>query len=138
MSNIKIRRALEIAVDGLSPTIETAWENTTFNPTKGTPYQEVNVLFATPFNPSVGSSNSTLVEQRGFLQISLLYPLRGGTLSIDTRVELIKATFKRGVSFSNLGQTVIIRNTAEVMPGLRDGDRWRVVVKINFYSHEFV
>ena len=138
MSNLLIRRALEVALNGLSPALSTNWENVAYTPVNGTPYQLVNLLMATPVNPSVGSAATTLVRQQGYLQVSLMYHLLDGTAAIEARAELIKATFKRGASFTNSGQTVIIRNTPEITPGVRDNDRWRVAVKIPFYSNEFV
>lgn len=138
MSNLKIRRALEIAIDGISPAIETAWENVDFKPTKGTAYQKVNILFATPQNPSIaGSGSLILTRQLGFAQVSLMYPLLDGTAAIEARAELIKTTFKRGFSFTNDGQDVHILNTPEITPGNRDNDRWMVAVKIPFWADVF-
>jgi hypothetical protein len=138
MSNVAIRRALEIALDNITPALTTAWENASFKPINEVPYQLVNLLFATPENPAIGGSGSTtLSHQRGFLQVSLMYPLQAGTAAVDTRAALIKTTFKRGISLTNAGQVVVIRNTPEVTPGVRDNDRWRIAVKIPFYANVF-
>lgn len=139
MSNIYIRRALEVQLDSIVPEIETAWENTCFIPVNDVPYQLVHLLFATPINPSIGGVGSTiLTRQSGFLQVSLMYPLQSGTLVIDSRVDLIKASFKRGTTLVNSGQTIVIKNTPDVTNIGRDNDRWRIAVKIPFYSNVFL
>lgn len=138
MSNLAIRRSLESALDGITPFLATVWENTGFKPVNNVPYQMVNLLFATPKNPAIGGSGSTvLTRQQGFLQVSLMYQLQVGTLEADTRAELIKTTFKRGTSFTNSGQVIVIKNTPEIMSGIRDKDRWRIVLKIPFYANVF-
>lgn len=139
MSNIAIRRALETALNDLTPSFETAWENSNFEPTKNIPYQLVNLLFTAPINPAIGGNGSAvLTRQQGFLQVALMYPLQFGTLTVETRAELIKDVFKRATSLVNAGITVIINKTPEVMPGVRDNDRWRVVIKVPFYANIFI
>lgn len=138
MSNISIRKALEIELNNITPSLATVWENNTFLPVNDIPYQMANLLFSNPENPSIGGPGSTvLTRQQGFLQVALMYPLGVGTLDSMTRSELIKATFSRGVSISNSGIIVIIKNTPEITPGIRDNDRWRIVVKIPFYANIF-
>ena len=138
MSTLKVRRALEIALDSITPSLSTAWENASFEPAKDTPYQQVHLLWGKPVNPAIGGSGSTILTRYvGFLQVSLLYPLQTGTLDISTRAELIKATFKIGASFINDAVAITVRNTPEITSGLRDGDRWRVAVIVPFYSNIF-
>lgn len=139
MSNISIRRALETAITDITPSIETSWENVSFNPINDIPYQIVNLFFSTPVNPTIGGAGNTiLTRQQGFIQITLVYPLGTGTVSLETRAELIKTSFKRGSSFINSGQTVIIKNTPEISNVGRDADRWRINVKIPFYANVFL
>jgi len=137
MSVLPIRRALEIALDGITPSLETSWENSNFDPTGGIPYQMVNLLFAEPVNPSIGGNLSILTRHQGIFQVSLMYPLQGGTADAEERAELISATFERGASFANGGQTVVITKTPYVTPGIRDNDRWRIAIKITFYANIF-
>lgn len=132
MSGIKnIRIALESALNSMVPSVLTAWENVSFSPpASSVPYQRSYILFSTPDNPEFGSSHIEL----GIFQINLLYPLQAGPADAADRAELLRATFRRGSSFTNSGVTVNITRTPEVGQGLPDGDRWLVPVKIRFSS----
>ena len=57
MSVVAIRAALEARLNAMTPTLDTAWENTTFVPKEGTPYQRVYLLPAIPENPTSGNTN---------------------------------------------------------------------------------
>lgn len=131
MSVIAVKTALETAVNAITPSIETAWENADFQPTVGTPYQQVHVLFGSPENIEFGP----LFRQVGILQITLFYPLQVGTLAAQTRAELIRSTFKRGNSYSDSGITVTINKTPNIKAGNRDMDRWMIPVDIEFFAH---
>lgn len=131
MSIVNIRAALETALNAMSPALSTAWENAAFVPVAGTPYQQVNILFASPDNMVYGSAHREL----GFMQVKLMYPLQVGTAVVAARAELIRATFKRGASFSNSGITVVVEKTPEVSPGSVDRDRWAVPIKVRFFSN---
>ena len=130
MSVVKIRAALETALNGMTPAMATAWENAAFVPVPGTPYQQVNVLFATPLNAEIGSRH----QEIGYMQVKLMYPLQVGTATSSVRAELIRATFKRGATFSNGGITTMITDTTEISPGSIDGDRYSLPVKIKFVA----
>lgn len=128
MSLTKVRTALETALNGMSPALSTAWENTAFTPVANTAYQRPTLMPATPSNPEYGSS---YIEQ-GIFQISLFYPLQVGASAAAARAELLRSTFKRGNSFTSSGVTVTITRTPEVSAGTVDGDRWFLPVKIRF------
>lgn len=127
---VNIRAALETALNAMSPSLATAWENASFLPVAGTPYQQVNVLFASPDNTTFGSAH----REVGFMQVKLMYPLQVGTSVVAARAELIRTAFKRGNSFTSGGVTVRIEKTPEVSPGSVDGDRWAVPVKVRFFA----
>jgi hypothetical protein len=131
MSVVKIRVALETALNGMSPALSTAWENASFAPVAGTPFQRVHILFAQPENREFGSRHREL----GYMQVTLMYPLQVGTSLVNARAELIRSTFYRGAAFVNSGVTVTVSETAEVSPGGVDGDRYSVPVKIKFFSN---
>ncbi len=133
MSSVKVRAALETALNGMSPLLITAWENAAFSPPAATtPYQQVNILFAEPENPTYGGS---FYRERGILQVTLLYPLQSGPNAAEARAELIRSTFYRGANFINSGVTVTVEKTPEISPGIVDGGMWRVPVKIRFYAN---
>lgn len=131
MSVVKIRAALETALNSMSPALATAWENMAFVQTSGVPYQQAVVLFATPSNREFGSRH----QERGYMQVRLLYPLQVGTAAIAARAELLRTTFKRGNTFANGGVTVMVSSTPEVSSGEPDGDRFSIAVKIPFISN---
>ncbi len=133
MSTVSIRQALEAAVNGISPTISTAWENVPFKPVAGTNYQAIWVKFANPENNEYGSVHREL----GFMQVDLMYGLETGTLASQLRAELIRTTFFRGASFVKDGVTVIINATPSIIDGHVDGDRYKTIIRIQFYSNVF-
>ena len=129
MSIVKVRAALETALNGMSPALSTAWENNAFvPPVSTTPYQKAFVMPATPDNPEYGSSYS----ENGIFQVTLMFPLQTGTNAVAERAELLRTTFFRGASFINSGVTVNITRTPEISAGTVDGDRFSVPVKIRF------
>lgn len=130
MSAVKIKAALETALSGMT-TLATAWENIEYAPIAGTPYQQVNILFAEPDNIEYGSNHREL----GYMQVKLMYPLKNGSLTAITRAELIRSTFYRGASFTSSGVTVIIERTPEISAGSVEGDRWAIPVKIRFFAN---
>lgn len=129
MSIVKVRAALETALNSMSPALATAWENNAFTPPASTvAYQKAFVLPATPDNPEYGSSYS----ENGIFQITLMFPLQTGTGAAAERAELLRATFPRGASFINSGVTVRIMRTPEISAGTVEGDRFSVPVKVRF------
>jgi hypothetical protein len=132
MSVIKIRQALEVALNAMSPALATAWENVNFTPTAGTAFQVVNFIFAEPDNATMGSGFYT---ERGTMQIRLCYPTQTGTLNAATRAELLRTTFKRGNTFTKDAVRVIIQRTPEIATGYIEGDRFILTVKIRFYAN---
>jgi len=131
MSIVLIRAALETALNGMSPALATEWQNEAFTPPALTaPYQSAYLLPAEPDNREIGPQH----VQRGIFQISLRYPQSGGTGLAETRAELIRTTFARGVSFTSGGVTVTIEKTPEIAPAQQDGDRLNLPVRVRFYA----
>lgn len=131
MSVIKIRGALESVLNGITPTLSTSWENVPFTPVVGVPFQQVVLDLADPDNFEIGA----VYEQRGIFQINLRYPQQNGTADANARAELIKSTFKRGLSINNAGVTVTIYRTPAIGTGAAVDDRWFLPVRIYFYAH---
>ena len=131
MSLASVRIALETKLNGMTPSISTAWENVPFTPVSGTPYQAAYLLPATPANPTMGDG---YYREHGIFQITLMYPIQAGTLTAATRAELIRSTFKRGTTLISGTVSVIIERTPEIGQGRVDGDRWALPVKIRWYA----
>lgn len=111
-----------------------AWDNTSFKPVPGVPYQKVNILFAEPENPTMGKDH---YREIGFMQVSLFYPTLLGTKDITTRAELIRATFPRGASFTNDGVTVKVLRTPMVMSGMPIDESYALPIRISFQADIF-
>lgn len=131
MSALAIRAALETALAAMSPALATAWENTPYTPVNGTPYQRVNLLLADPSQPEIGR----MTQERGFMQVSLAYPLNAGPSAAATRAELIRDTFYRGRSFTASGITVTIEKTPEISPAMIEPDRYVLPIRIRFFAN---
>lgn len=133
MTQALAEAALETALNAMSPALATAWRNTPFTPTAGTPYQRVAFLYADPDNPVFGAGH----QERGYMQIDLMYPMGAGPATAAARAELLRTTFARGSSFTASGTTPIIERTPSISDGVIEGDRWKVTVKIRFYVNQF-
>jgi Bacteriophage related domain of unknown function len=131
MSIIKIRAALETALNNMSPSLQTSWENVKFEPTIGTPYQRCHLLLGEPDNSEYGPN----YMEQGTIQIDLFYPLDNNSLDAMTRAELIRDTFYRGNTFINGGISVTIRRTPEIAPAYNDGEFYITPVLVRFFVH---
>ena len=129
MSALSVKKAIETAINGISPAIATVFENTPYTPVVDTPYQQVWFVGFIPSNPEYGASH----QLKGYCQIDLMYPLLNGSGIALTRAELIKSVFKYKSTFIADGISVNICETPEISSGRNDGDRWKVCVKI-YYS----
>lgn len=132
MSVPSIRAALEQAINGMSPALQTAWTNAPFTPTTGTPYQRVAMLLA---EPAMLEMSNHWHREQGLLQINLCYPLSTGPAAAEARAELIRATFYAGAEFTSGGVVVRVEKTPEVAPGLIEDDRFVTPVRVRFYAH---
>ena len=134
MSIQSVRRALEVALNGISPSLATAFDNVAFTPTPGTAYQRVNLLPANPENPSIGAG---LHREIGVMQVTLCYPINAGAAAAEARAELVRATFTRGASFTSGGVTVRVTGTPAIARGFVDADRYCVPVSIPYHCNVF-
>ena len=136
MSLPEIRVALETRLNALVPAIDTAWEDVTYSPKSGVPYQQITLLPSEPGSPTIGSSE--LVRELGLLQVSLYYPIGEGMKRISERAELLRSWFPKGLTLSSGGVNVTISKRASVAPANRDGE-WKVLpVSIPYFANVFV
>jgi len=133
VSIVKIRQALETGLSTITPVIPTAYENVSYTPVTNVPYQSVFVLFNSPDNPTLGDG---FYREKGYMQISLKYPLGIGSQTCATRAELVRQKFKRGATFTKDGITVMVEKSPSVS-FVTEIDRYTAVVKIYFYSNIF-
>lgn len=131
MSLASVRAALESKLNGITPSVATAWENNRYTPVSGTPYQAAFLLPGEPDNATMGTDH---YREVGIFQVSLFYPLLAGPASAASRAELIRSTFKRGSSMVSGSTTVRVNKTPAIGQGRADGDRWMVPVKIQYFA----
>ena len=130
MSIEKIRAALEIAVDGITPVLPTAWQNDSFDPIKGVAWQRVTILTGRPENQVTDAS----YKENGILRISLFYPLRIGSALASQRIDLIRSVFPRDTKLVKDNVTVTTVGTPEKTSEQVETDWHSVVIDIRFYS----
>lgn len=128
-----IQAALEQRLATLSPAMATAYENASFTPVTGTPYQRINMLVNRPVDHAV---TMDVTEERGIFQASLFYPQGTGRGAAQARAELIKALFKPPLTLTNGAVKVDINKTVHIGGGMPDGDRWMVPVSIYWQSFQ--
>ena len=73
----------------------TAYENVSFTPTTGKPYQRSALAVLAPENPTLGDD---YYREVGFYQVVLSYPKGEGVGNITSMAELVKDYFKRGTT----------------------------------------
>lgn len=130
MSLASVRSALESALDGMSPSLATVWENHPYTPVAGTPYQRAFLLPAEPDNIEIGPGYT----ERGIFQVSLFYPLDAGSGAITARAEAIRDTFPFAASLTSGSVTVNIIATPEIGPARTEDDRFMVPVRIRWHA----
>ena len=131
MSITNVRVALETALNAMTPALATAWQNVSYTPIAGTPYQRVWLLTAEPEHREFGASYT----ETGYLQLDLCYPQNTGAGAIEQRIELIRSTFKRGTALLNGGITITVIAAPELAPSYLDGDRFVRPIKIRFHAY---
>lgn len=129
MSITSIRAALEAKLNAMTPALATVWQNVSYTPITGTPYQACFLLPATPSNLTLGDG---FYREQGIFQISLFYPLLEGAQDAEARAQLIRTAFKRGTAMISGSVSVLVDTTPEIGQGRADDDRWHVPVKIRF------
>lgn len=130
----KVSKQIVVISNGIGGTVTAqliAWENVSFIPLNGVPYQKVNFVFSRPDNITMGDA---FYRERGYMQICLYYPQKTGPVAAMSRAELIRKTYPRGASFSNNGFTVHIDRTAEILPGVPEDESYIVYVRVPFYA----
>lgn len=132
MSTALVKKAIRDAVKLIDPDLSTSWPNSSFVPTVGTPYQDLNIFFVEPDNLGYGSGP---YMEEGFFQISLYYPKQIGTALIDARADLIRETFKRGSYLISGEQRVVVNKTPTISSGQVEGDWYMIPVTVYFFSN---
>lgn len=128
---LNTRLAFEEAINAISPTIATAYENVSFTPSSGVPYQELYDIPAS--NDHLFMDNSEF-EGLGIFQITLKYPSGQGMKTVSNRAELYVSSFPVGTKLTKNGEVITVLQTPKVNNLGVDGDRVIVAVSINYKS----
>lgn len=128
---IEIKQAFELKLNSITPLIQTAYENTPFTPTVGTPYQELYLLPAYNDNPFI--DNSDYISY-GIFQITLKYPTGKGSKDILDRVKLYLDNLQSGDNLTQNGITINILNTPSVKNMGVIVDRLVYVISVNYQA----
>lgn len=126
-----IRVALETRLAAIASPLATQFENDSFKPIAGTPYQQANLLLADPANPEIGR----LYQENGYMQITLRYPIGVGPGAVQVRAQALRDWFYRGLCLAANGLTVTINRTPTISPSFVDGDRFCIPVKVRFFAN---
>lgn len=126
---LKARQALERAILSITPRIDTQFENATYSPKEGVPYQQLHFLPAKPASLVIDDSTT---EHSGVFQITLRYPTGRGVKDALARAESYAKVFYAGAKFD---EVYIIAPCSVNILGV-DGDRYGVAVSIYFKTYE--
>ena len=133
----RVKAALETRLKAMTSLLPTAWENTAFTPPADNgPYQVVHLLPAEPENPSIlGVAGSEMYRERGLMQVTLVYPAKGGAGSALAKAEAIRDWFPRGSSFTYSSVTVVIPRTPSISPAMVQDERYVLPVSIPYFAN---
>lgn len=114
LQNAATKANISVTIAGTGGTVRavlSAYQNTLYQAPVGVPHQQLNLMFFRPDEPTQGPG--FYIEQ-GIFQVTLVYPLGIGLSAILERASVIRAGFKRGLTFANGGVTVTIPSTPEL------------------------
>ena len=103
------------------------FENMPYTPIAGVPYARVSHLTNTPIDHAVSAD---VVEDFGYMSVLLLYPAGKGAGACDAMAQAIREHFKPVLPLQEGDATVYVVKTADIRPGMADGDRWAVPVRV--------
>src|ERR1044072_8383922 len=129
MSASEARTALLDGLSGAGLGLDIVGTNEYAEPDVATPYLRADVLFAEPDNTEYGSN----FQDRGFLQVTVCYPVNDGLNDLMATVDSLRTTFQRGATFTSGSTRVLVHLTPNVFPGQVDGAHFAVPVRIPFH-----
>jgi hypothetical protein len=110
MAIIEIKRAAERKLQALTPSIPTAWESVSFEPSVGL-YQRVQFTIQTPDDPVLGTG---FHRERLQMQVFVIGASNKGTSEVITRAELIREHFKKGLVLQEGNIKIHVLRTPQV------------------------
>ena len=113
--------------------IDTAWENTRYDPIIGRPYQEVFILPGGRRQTSAGH-NGTVFDV-GIYQIDLHYPRDEGAGDLIGRADLLCQYFTRSRLLSYNGVTVQVEHAPSISPPRTRPDWYTRSVSVPYFLY---
>ena len=110
MAIAETKRALERNLNGLTPTLPTAYEGVNFDPPT-TIYQTVQFVIRKPDDPVLGTG---YYRERLELQVFIVGEANKGTAASITRAELVRDRFKKGTTLTEGAFKIYILETPHV------------------------
>ena len=129
---LDIRKAFEKSLKALDPAFATAYENTSFEPVKGQPYQKVKLLPNPPDNPTYGD---LFRRETGSFHIYLCFDAHKGTSEAFLKAGQIQDFYHRGKTLTEGSLEVVILGTPQIAGAITADDRYIVPVLIEYYSN---
>ena len=131
----KIQAALITAWDTSSLGLNTAYENSEFQPVDGVAWARIVIIPTSAIVATLGSGGED--EHLGTMWIDLFYPPdkgNGDALEMAGRVEEL---YQAGSGFTYSGQTVTVRNPVSRSGGRIDENWYRLTLRIDYRARTF-
>lgn len=112
----------------------TAFENISFTPKTGTPYQLSRLVPLPVENPTLGDNYNREV---GFYQVVLSYPRDEGVGRLTTMADKIKDYFKRGTTLVEGSDKVVIDRTPQISSVYINDTRAEITIRIRYYCEQY-
>ena len=112
----------------------TAFENISFTPKTGTPYQLSRLVPLPVENPTLGDNYNREV---GFYQVVLSYPRDEGVGGLTTMADKIKDYFKRGTTLVEGSDKVVIDRTPQISSVYINDTRAEITIRIRYYCEQY-
>jgi len=118
-----IQKPFRLQLESIAGLPEKAWENTSYEPKKDTPWLRETLLHGKEI-PSATDE----VTQPGVMQYDLFYSSGSGTKDIKQKADTIKHAFKPGTILSNKVRC----RTASVRRGDNDAPWFSMIIEIEY------
>jgi hypothetical protein len=129
---INIRRAFEKSLKSIDSTFPTAYENSSFNSTRGIAYQSCQLIPNKPDNPTFGDLYR---RETGSFQVFLCFDAHKGTNEAVQKASQIQDFYHRGKTLTEGTTEVIILGTPTIAGAMITDDRYIIPILIEYYSN---
>ena len=132
MSAVDIGAAFEVRLAAMVGAIATAYENDTYEPTEGTPYQRVFLIPTDTVNPTFGDNQA---REEGIFHVTLCYPEKKGSGAALTQAELVRGQFTRGLTLTSGTVSARVKNTPYIAPARYEDGLYLLDISIPYFAY---